>query len=134
MTLTDRDVERLASRLGEDAGNRLDVEAVGTQVLRRLSGAGGTANVRSIPRWLAAAAAIALLAGAGFLTFGTQGTPPGADRAVGLTPSLLDLSATELWTVLDSLEAPGHTYVLSDPSLDDLDRDQLETLLSMMEG
>jgi len=134
MALTDGEVERLASRLGDDAANALDVEAVGARVLRRLADVGGSATPRPTSRWLAAAAAIALLAGAGFFTFGTEGGPPIADRAVGLSPSLLDLSTAELRTVLDSLETPTPTHVLSDPSLDDLDRDQLETLLSMMEG
>lgn len=132
MALTDRELERLAPRLGEGAAARLDVEAVAAGVVRRLERSATTA--RPVLRWLAAAAGIVLVAGAGFLTFGTDGLPPEMRQSSGLTPSLLDLSAAELRTVLDSLETPVATYVISDPTLDDLNTEQLEVLLSLMEG
>jgi hypothetical protein len=53
---------------------------------------------------------------------------------MGLTPSLLDLSASELRVVLDSLDQRTPVLVSSNPSFDDLDAAQLETLLDLMEG
>jgi hypothetical protein len=110
------------------------VDAVGARVAGRLAESGGATRARPVLRWLAAAAGVVLIAGAGFLTFGTEGIPPAAGHPVGLTPSLLDLSTSELRMMLDSLEEPALTYVFSDPSLDDLDTEQLATLLSLMEG
>jgi hypothetical protein len=134
MTIDERDLERLARRLGEDAEARLDVDRVAARVAARLAESGGVARVRPVWRWLAAAAGLVLVAGAGFLTFGTDGTPPGVGRPPGLTASLHDLSVPELYTVLDSLDQPAPLRLSSDASLDDLDAEQLQTLLTMMEG
>jgi len=134
MRLTDQDLERLAPRLGARAEARLDVDRVAALVTARLANAGGAERRRPVWRWLAAAAGVLLVAGAGFLTFGTDGTAPRVGHPVGLTPSLLDLSATELRTVLDSLDQPAPMLVSSEPTIDDLDTEQLEALLTLMEG
>jgi hypothetical protein len=134
MGIDERDLERLARRLGEDAEARLDVGRVAARVAARLAEPGGVAEARPAWRWLAAAAGIALVAGAGFLTFGTDGMRPGVGRSPGLTPDLLDLSVSELHAVLDSLDQSVPRLVSSELSIDDLDAEQLETLLALMEG
>jgi hypothetical protein len=134
LRLTDRDLERVAPRLGQAAADRLDLEQVAGAVARRLADAGGASRPLPTWRWLAAAAGVVLAAGAGFLTFGTDGAPPTIGRPAGLTPSLLDLSASELRVVLDSLDQSTPMLVSSDLSLDDLDSEQLATLLALMEG
>ena len=134
MTISDRELERLAARLGDEAEARLDVDRVAARVSARLAQAGAAGAEPFQWRWLAASAGVVLVAGAGFLTFGTDGTPPEVGRPMGLTPSLLDLSASELRVVLDSLDQRTPVLVSSNPSFDDLDAAQLETLLDLMEG
>jgi len=134
MRVSEQDVERLAARLGEDAAARLDVERVAAGVADRLARSGGPVVRRPVGRWLAAAAAVALVTGAAYVTFGTDGAGPSAGGPVAMNPSLFDLSATELHSVLDSLEPPVPLVVTAGPSLDDLDAEQLETLLALMEG
>ncbi len=134
MGISDRDLEQLAARLGDEAGTRLDVDRVVARVRARLAQPDGTGAEPSRWRWLAAAAGVVLVAGAGFLTFGTEGTPPAVGRPMGLTPSLLDLSPSELRVVLDSLDQSTPVLVSSNLSLDDLDAEQLERLLALMEG
>ena len=134
MQASDGDLERLAGRLGEDAAARLDVEHVAAVVGERLARSGGSVVPRPIGRWLAAAAAVVLVAGAAYVTFGTDGVGPATARPAGLSASLFDLSAAELHTVLDSLAEPAPVVLTASPSLDDLDTEQLETLLALMEG
>jgi hypothetical protein len=134
MRVTDREVERLGARLGEDVGARLDVEGVASQVTARLRVSGGAVPVRPVGRWLAMAAGLALMVSAGWFTFGRDGLPPLAGAGPVLTPGLHDLSATELRQVLDSLSPPQPSGVVGRGTLDDLDAEQLETLLTMMEG
>jgi hypothetical protein len=135
MRVTDRDLERLAPRLGEDAGSRLDVDRVARQVTTRLRTAGNVPASWPIGRWLALAAGIALMAGAALVTFGSDGTPPGASvTAVALMPGLHDLSPAELDQVLDSLSLGAPTRLDGRSTLDDLDSEQLQTLLTLMEG
>jgi hypothetical protein len=134
MRVTERDIERAATGLGAEAADRLDLERVTARVAARLAASGGVVEPRPVWRWLAAAAGIILVAGAGYLTFGTDGAPPGVGRPLGLTPSLLDLSVSELHAVLDSLDQPAPRPLSAEASLDDLDAEQLETLLAMMEG
>jgi len=134
MGVSERDLERLAPRLGEEAGARIDVERVAAGVTARLRAAGGVASVRPMGRWLAMAAGLALMVSAGWFTFGQDGTPPMAGSGPVLTPGLHDLSATELRQVLDSLGPPAPSGLEGRVTLDDLDAEQLETLLTIMEG
>jgi len=134
MQVSEQDLERLAARLGEDAAARLDVERVVARLGDRLARSGGVAIRRPVGRWLAAAAAVVLVAGAAYVTFATNGAGFPAGRQAGLSTSLFDLSAAELHTVLDSLESPAPAELTAGPSLDDLDAEQLETLLALMEG
>jgi hypothetical protein len=89
--------------------------------------------VRAVGRWLAVAAGVALIAGAGWFTLSNDRTPPALGPGQALIPGLSDLSATELHQVLDSLGPPGPAG-LGRATLDDLDAEQLATLLTLMEG
>jgi hypothetical protein len=131
MRVSEQDLERLAPRLGEEAAAQVDVDRLADGVTARLRAAGGAA-VRPMGRWLAMAAGIALMVSAGWFTFGQDGTPPGGGPV--LTPGLHDLSAAELRQVLDSLGPPNPSGLEGRVTLDDLDAEQLETLLTMMEG
>jgi hypothetical protein len=133
MRISDRSLERLAGELGSEAGAGLDVEHVVDGVTARLRAAGGPAPVRAVARWLAIAAGIALIVGAGWLTVGGAGRPPLLGPGPGLVPGLSDLSVSELHQVLDSLRPPAPRG-LGGATLDDLDAEQLETLLATMEG
>ena len=134
MGVSERDLERLAPRLGDEAGAKLDVERVAARVTSRLRAAGGARPVRPVGRWLAMAAGLALIASAGWFTFGQNGTPPTVGDGPVLTPGLHDLSAGELRQVLDSLGPTAPSGIAGQVTLDDLDVEQLETLLTMMEG
>lgn len=134
MRVSERDLEQLAPRLGEDAAAQVDVDRLAADVTARLRAAGGAAAVRPVGRWLAVAAGLALMVSAGWFTFGQEGTPPGAGGGPVLTPGLHDLSAAELRQVLDSLGPPSASGLEGRVTLDDLDAEQLETLLTMMEG
>jgi len=134
MSVSDRELERLAGRLGEGADARLDVERVAAGVTGRLRAAGGPVPARPVGRWLAMAAGLALLVSAGWFTFAGDATPPRLGAEPGLVPGLGDLSVTELHEVLDSLAAPAPTSLAGRVTLDDLDAQQLEALLAMMEG
>lgn len=134
MRVTDRDLERLAARLGEGAAARLDVDAVAEGVAARLRAAGGAAPVRPVGRWLAVAAGVTLLVSAGWFTLGREATPPLLGTEPAFVPGLSDLSVTELHVVLDSLTPPVPPGLAGRATLDDLDAEQLEALLTMMEG
>jgi hypothetical protein len=134
MPVSERDLERLAPRLGEDAAAQVDVDRVAEGVAARLRAAGGVTPVWPVGRWLAMAAGIALMVSAGWFTFGRDGTPPSVGSGPVLTPGLQDLSAAELRQVLDSLGPPSPAGLEGQGTLDDLDAEQLETLLTMMEG
>lgn len=130
----ERDLEQAAARLGARAAARMDVDAVTDRVLARLRAAGPRRTAAPAGRWLAAAAAVVLVAGAAFVTL--RAGPPDAVpvRAAGLTPGLDDLSTSELVIVLDSLTVPPEHGLFGGPTLYDLDVEQLETLLARMEG
>jgi hypothetical protein len=134
MRVSERDLERLGPRLGEDGAAPVDPDRVAASVTARLRSAGGAARVRPVGRWLAMAAGLALMVSAGWFTFGQEGTPPSVGSGPVLAPGLHDLSAGELRQVLDSLDPPGPSGLAGQVTLDDLDAEQLETLLTMMEG
>jgi len=134
MRVSDRELERLGPRLGEEAGAGLDVDGVAARVTARLRMAGGAAPVRPIGRWVAMAAGLALMVSAGWFTVGRDGVPPLLGAGPVLTPGLHDLSVPELRQVLDSLNPAATPGLVGQATLDDLDEEQLETLLLMMEG
>ena len=134
--MDERELEQIAGRLGREAGERLDVDGVARAVVARLRTADEAVVVavrpRPLMRWLATAAAVALVAGGSVVTF-RAGNPGVASPDVVAT-DLYDLTAVELAEVLDSLGAGGPISSHVSVSLDDLDAEQLEALLAMMEG
>lgn len=128
-----QELERLGPRLGDRAAAALDVGAVTERVVARLQAAGGPRRTQPLGRWMALAAALALVIGAGALTLGREPVP-GAGRDGGLTAGIDDLSAAELTVVLDSLGTAAPTRLSGAGTLDDLDAEQLQTLLHLMEG
>jgi hypothetical protein len=134
MKVTERDLERLAPRLGEVAGAGLDVERAAARVTDRLRVEGGPVRATPVGRWLAMAASVALIVGAGWVTFSGGDAPPALGSPAGLTVGLSDLSVTELAAVLDSLTHESPASLRSSATLADLDAEELETLLIILEG
>jgi hypothetical protein len=133
--MDERELERIAAGLGREAAG-LDVEAVARGVVARLRAAEAAApevaQPRPLVRWLAGAAAAALVVAGSLVTF--RAAPPASSPAVAVATDLYDLSSAELTEVLDSLSwsAPASARVAV--GLDDLDAEQLATLLALMEG
>ena len=123
------DIERAASRLGQQAGDALNVEQAAQGVVRRLR--------QRRPWWrstalLQAAAAVAVIAGTTMVVRLTprDGTS-GAPVTVSAVPGVFEgLSAADLTAVLDSmaLDAPPSSYV--GRGLHDLTEAQLQELLT----
>jgi hypothetical protein len=134
--MDERELERIAGGLGRAAGERLDLAAVERGVLARLREADQTDRLagsrpRPLLRWLAAAAAVALIAGGSFVTFRTPRPDQAGSRSAA---SLYDLSSDELAEVLDSLSWASPVSTRATGGLDDLDAEQLRELLALMEG
>jgi hypothetical protein len=134
--MDERELERIAGRLGRAAGERLDLAAVERGVLGRLREAERADRLaalrpRPLLRWMAAAAAVALIAGGSFVTFRAPRLDRSADPSAA---SLYDLSSDELVEVLDSLSWASPVSTRSPGGLDDLDAEQLQQLLALMEG
>jgi hypothetical protein len=126
------DIERLAPGLGERAEAAVDPERVAHAVTERLRAAATPRRGIAFARWIAVAAAVALMVGGAVVTFGTNGTGREGPRVAAAAPGLYDLSATELEVVLDSLNERGLPQ--GSATLDDLDAEQLRQLLALMEG
>jgi len=139
MRVNERDLERMAARLGVAAAERLDVDATAEAVLQRLR-ADRRLPLRFIRRWrpivaIAATLTVAALGG-GLIYRASTGSAPVPMVAVDApaVPSIDALSTAQLDQVLDSLdiEAPAHEHLAA--SIEDLDASQLEDLLQRMEG
>ncbi len=134
--MNEKDLERIAHRLGRRAGASLDVERTSASVMRRLR----SAETVGAPRWwsqpalLRMAAAITITIGAvagGYRLLHQSSTETGAMPELA---ALQVLSSDELEEVLDSLtiEAPAGDLVAA--GLHNMDDEQLTQLLSRMEG
>ena len=132
--MDDKTLERIASRLGDEAAERIDVEATARAVLERLR-----SEPERVPWWRqvrviqAAAAAVVILA-AGLLVFNRGGDEVEFLGGEVVPVAIESLSADELEEVVDSLffEAPVYEQVAI--GLQDLDESQLVELLDLMEG
>lgn len=135
--INDRELERIAGRLGQKAATGLDVEGVARGVLARLRAArladASPPGPRPALRWLAVAAALMLLVAGSVVTFGTDQTPPLAANRT-LATDLYDLSSDELSEVLDSLAWNAPVSAQFAAGIDDLNAEQLRELLDLMEG
>lgn len=130
-----------ASQLGKDVGLTLDPAAIAAGVLLRLK------QEREVGRprrraWtfagLAAAAALIAAIWTGAIQGGTSKPPAlGTTVAGRLTislPELESLEPAELDSVLQTMDDPGGGSTADDPSLGDLNSDELERVLNTWEG
>ena len=135
--MDDRELERLAKRLGSRASQEIDVDRVANRVVTRLRGEGHRertlfANKRSV-RWIAQIAAVLVLLVTGSIILRNGGV---TERAPGFAVpmALDDLSESELSDVLDSLTFAGPVQHVGRGGIDDLSDAELEQLLAMMES
>jgi hypothetical protein len=133
----DTALRALAAHLGARAAERVDVDAVGRAVVRRLRRPAvvplATRARRATPMWLRLAAALVVLAGAGMVARRLVTSANPVPQLV--TDELLDLGAEQLSELLASLdETLAGTDVPVGNELDDLNVEQLERVLRAMEG
>ncbi len=134
MSLSDRQVEELAKRLGNVAGARLDVDAVASGVVERLRAEpeGVVWWRRQMPVLGAIASAAAMVLAVGVLADGREYL---GGEEQGLSTAAVELQALtvdELEEVYDSLSFDAPVFELSAASLEDLSVGQLEELLQRM--
>jgi hypothetical protein len=126
--------EDTAKRLGTEAAQRLDVEATARAVVERLrEPEARPAWVQ--PAWLRVAAVLLVLAGGGLVLRQVRG-PRAVHAAHFVTDDLTDLSADQLLEVLNTLDETLDSVGTPPPEsgLDDLDAQQLRTVLRSLEG
>ena len=128
--MDERELERLAERLGHRRAAQLDPDRTAAGVLARL-------RARREPAWWASpallrlAAAVTIMVGAGVFAY-RVGYAPG--RATLPAPvALRTLSNNELEEVLDSLAYEAPTFEQA-AGMGNLTEDQLRELLGKMEG
>lgn len=134
----DEVLRRMAQGLGTRAADQLDVEVTAAAVIQRLrtevGAERGTWRPWTGPRWLLAAAAVALVLGAGVLL---RPHPRAVHRAHYVADDLRDLSTDELRDVLGTLDQTLAQPAAVEPTeedLNDLTTEQLERLLESLEG
>lgn len=134
--LGDEELRRVAARLGARAAEALDEGAVARVVVERLREPEVMPlrrRVRRMPVWLRIAAALAVLAGVGVVA--RQLTAPSEVPTRFVTADLVGLDAAALNELLQTLEETLQgAEQTGDGSLDQLDADQLETVLRSLEG
>jgi hypothetical protein len=133
--MDERELERLAQRLGARAADNLDVEKVAQSVVRRLrTEPAPVVWWRRIPRLQAVAAAAAIVLVAGVVTVSRIGRDN--NEVADLTPlaELQTLNNDELEQVFDSLVLDAPVFEYSDYGLQDMNEGQLQELLQRMEG
>ena len=131
--MDEKQLTEIASRLGSDAAQRLDVDGVAQRVVAELR-----ARPAHVSWWrgtpvLRAAAVVAMLVSGGVMV-NRLGNDANGRPWLAAPVGLEDFSATELAEVLDSLDQITPVYQLAPASLDDLDETQLQELLAAMEG
>jgi hypothetical protein len=140
--VTDRDLDKLAQRLGARAAERLDVERTAQAVVTRLREeprAPALAWLRMQPAWLRIAAAMVLLLGAALVVRGLLHEPATTSAmVVPLDGDLSDLTADQLRETMSSLDQPLSVETswegTIDGALEDLSKNELRTLLRTLEG
>ena len=130
--MNEREIERAAAELGSDV--YIDVEQTAQRVVARLREAPPRAAWWQGRAALRAAAAVAVLVTGGVLVARAIDSSAAGDGAIALPVGLEELSPTGLTEVLDSLDlfSPASEFIPS--SFNELDEEQLRTLLAAMEG
>lgn len=134
-TSYDATLHELAGRIGARAAERLDVEATAQAVVARLRAEPVRRHWWIQPAWLRVAAAVVLLVGAGLLTRSVVRAPHGGPGHY-VAEDLTDLSADELQQLLGSLDQTLDLNVpqVPDAGLEEMDAQQLQTVLRSLEG
>jgi hypothetical protein len=134
-------LEALEARTARSAGT-VDAERVAARVLERLRGEGAAA-VRPVwwfrPASLRMAAAVVVLAAAGFLVSRTPSRAPATAGSLVNMSAMDSLSSRQLEAVLEAATSVSAVVDTTLPvsatvSLDDLSEQQLETLLASLSG
>ncbi len=138
--MDDARLEELARRLGAGAAERLNVERIAGAVVERLRSEPQVERRRPLPRWLqpkwlAAAAIVVLIVGAGLVVRGRMHSGS-RHPAHYIAEDLQDLSASQLREVLGTLDETlqAATPPSSEDDLNDLTTEQLQALLRSLEG
>ena len=124
----------VARRLGATAGDRVDADATAQAVLARLREQPPVVVPWRRPAWLAIAAAVVLMVGAGAVLRHARRQ---VERApAGATLDLGGLSADQLHQVLTAVEEPlgDSTVTPADVGIEDLSAPELRSLLRSLEG
>jgi hypothetical protein len=138
--MDERQLERIAARLGTSEAEGVDLDHVATRVVSRLRSGEKIPTRRRAWPWLVAAAAAATLAVPGYKWLNEDGGGGGGrgggtpSAQVVAAPELDLLTDTELVEVLDSLDFQAPVTQVVTATLDDMNRQQLEELLAIMEG
>ena len=133
--MDERQLARLARKLGAEAAGRLDVEQTARAVLRRVKEEPVAVKWwRRMPVLQSAAAAAVVVLTVGVLVVSQLGSNGSEVAVLPAFTELHALSDDELEQVYDSLTADAPVYELSAANLQDLNEGQLEELLAMMEG
>ncbi len=129
----DRDVERLAPRLGRQAAARVDAQKTVWAVLARLrrepERRSWWRRVKLVP--LAAAAAVLIASGLAVEAWRNAGN---GGIVFPLPSEIEELAAAELTEVLDTLELEVPMAEIMPATLSDLSESELMQLLESMEG
>jgi hypothetical protein len=133
-TLHDAKLHAAAQRLGSGAAEKLDVERLATTVVERLRERAARPTWIQ-PAWLRIAAALVVLVGGG-LVWRQVRIPSAAHSAHFVADDLTDLSADQLLEVLTTLDETLDLGGATSPEsgLEDLDAQQLRTMLRSLEG
>ena len=131
--MDEKQLTEIASRLGSDAAERLDVDGVARRVVAELRSSPARVTWWSRTPVLRAAAMAAMLVSGGVIV-NRLGNDAIGIAALAAPVGLENFSATELAEVLDSLDQITPVYQLAPASLGDLDETQLQELLAAMEG
>lgn len=131
--LDDARLRELAQRLGARAAERLDVEHTAAAVLERLRQSPAT---HRMPSWLAIAAGLVLLLGAGAVWRVVRRQPTSVPAVAAAGIDLKTLSADQLREVLNVIDQPldVDSVPVEEPGLDDLSAPELRKLLKVLEG
>jgi hypothetical protein len=131
--LDDARLRELAQRLGARAAERLDVEHTAAAVLERLRQSPAT---HRMPSWLAIAAGLVLLLGAGTVWRVVRHQPTSVPAVAAAGIDLKTLSADQLREVLNVIDQPldVDSVPVEEPGLDDLSAPELRKLLKVLEG
>jgi hypothetical protein len=139
--VNEHDMLKIARSLGARAAERLDVERTAQAVVERLRGESPPRVARWSwvqPAWLRIAAAVIVLVGGGALVARQTLWPGGVGHAPAhlVTDDIGDLSADQLREVLSTMDDLLNVGGTSQPDvqLDDLDAQQLRSVLRSLEG